>query len=299
MVRWLPGFVLVSAVWGASFSLIKIAVDAGVAPLWVALWRCLFGAVTLLVLCAVLRTPLPRNPRTWGHAAVVALLLNAVPFALIAYGETQVSSVFAGVLNATTPLTTLLFAMALVADERPTLARVGGLVTGFVGVLVLLGAWRGGGGDVLSGALACVAATTCYGAGFAYTRRFFSGGAESAAALSATQIGAATAQLMLVTPFVAGAPTWPGAGPALALVLLGAGATGFAYVLNLNVIRTAGPTVASTVTYVTPLWSTAIGVLLLGEDIGWHTLAGAVLVLAGVFLARSRPVRPRRLAHVA
>ncbi|PXY24911.1 EamA family transporter [Prauserella sp. PE36] len=298
MIRWLPGFVLVSAMWGASFSLIKIAVDAGVAPLWVAFWRCLFGALTLLVLCAVLRTPLPRDPRTWGHAAVVAALLNAVPFTLVAYGQTHVSSVLAGVINATTPLTTLLFALALVSSERPTPARVAGLLTGFAGVLVLLGVWQGASGGVLAGSLACVAATTCYGAGFAYTRRFFSQRHESATVLSATQIGAATAQLLLVTPLAEGAPVWPGAGPALALVVLGAGATGVAYVLNLRVIRTAGPTVASTVTYVTPLWSTAIGVALLGEGIGWNTLGGAVLVLIGVFLARSSPAKPREPSHV-
>src|SRR5437763_4541389 len=95
--QWAPGFVVLSAIWGSSFALIKVAVEAGVAPVWVALWRCLFGALALWAVCLARRVPVPRDQRTWGHAAVVAALLNAVPFALFAYGETHVSSVLAGV----------------------------------------------------------------------------------------------------------------------------------------------------------------------------------------------------------
>lgn len=288
MVRWVPGFVVLSAIWGSSFALIEIAVDAGVTPLWVALWRCLFGALTLLMLCLVTRAPLPRAPLVWAHAAVVALLLNAVPFALFAYGQTRVSSVLAGVFNATTPLTTLLFALALVPGERPTLTRLTGLATGFVGVLVVLRIWRGGEDGLLLAGLACLGATTCYGAGFAYTRRFFSHRAESAAALSAAQLSCATLHLALVTPWLAGPPAWPGTGAAGALLALGALGTGVAYILNLTVIRAAGATIASTVTYLTPVWSTVLGSVLLEEPFGASTLVGASLVLVGVFVATRR-----------
>lgn len=102
VTRWLPGFILLSAIWGSSFALIKLAVDDGVAPIWVALWRCLFGALALLAVCALRRERLPRSRSTWGHAAVVAALLNAAPFALFAFGEQHVSSLLAGVINATT-----------------------------------------------------------------------------------------------------------------------------------------------------------------------------------------------------
>ncbi|ROP36504.1 DMT family transporter [Saccharothrix texasensis] len=282
-------FVLLSAIWGGSFALIKVAVDAGVAPVWVALARCLFGALTLWGICLARGAAVPLDRRTWGHAAVVALLLNAVPFTLLAHGETQVSSVLAGVFNATTPLTTLVFVLLVVPSERMTRARVVGLLVGFTGVLVVLGAWRGLAGDVLGGSLACLAATACYGAGFAYTRRFFSGGDHSASALSAVQITCATLQLAVVAPVLGGTPSWPGTSAAVALLVLGAAGTGLAYVLNLDVIRAAGPAVASTVTYVTPLWSTAIGAVLLGEHVGWNTLVGGVVVVAGVLLARSRP----------
>jgi len=280
-------FVVLSAIWGGSFALIKVAVDGGVAPLWVALWRCLFGALTLWILCLATRTAPSGDRRVWGHAVVVALLFNAVPFALFAYGETHISSVLAGVWNATTPLATLVFVLALVRAERPTVRRLLGLATGLVGVLVVLGVWRSLPSGLLSGTVACLAATMCYGAGFAYTRRFFSGRSESAAVLSAVQVTCATLELALVTPLAAGVPGWPGVGAAASLVVLGALGTGLAYVLNVRIIRAAGSTVASTVTYVVPLWSTLFGAVLLGEPLTWNTAAGAVLVVAGVVLSRN------------
>ncbi|HWO62498.1 MAG TPA: DMT family transporter [Umezawaea sp.] len=282
-----PGkFVLLSAIWGSSFALIKVALDAGVPPVQVALARCLFGAVALWAVCAAQGASVPRDRRTWGHAAVVALLLNSVPFTLLAFGESKVDSVLAGVLNATTPLTTLAFALLVVPGEKVTRTRLAGLLLGFAGVLVLLGVWRGLDGDLLAGGLACLAATTCYGAGFAYTRRFFSGGPHRASALSAVQITCATVQLGLVAPVISGPPAWPGAHAFLALLVLGAAGTGYAYVLNLDLIREAGATVAATVTYVTPLWSTALGALLLAEPVGWNTFAGGAVVIGGILLAR-------------
>ncbi|MFD5829467.1 DMT family transporter [Lentzea sp. NPDC060358] len=288
-------FVLLSAIWGSSFALIKVAVDAGVPPVQVALARCLFGALALGAICVVQRAAVPRDPRTWGHAAVVAALLNSVPFTLLAFGESRVDSVLAGALNATTPLTTLAFALLVVPGERLTATRCAGLLLGFAGVLVLLGVWRGLDGDALAGGLACLAATTCYGAGFAYTRRFLSGGPHRASAVSAVQITCATLQLALAAPLLSGPPSWPGWPAVLALLALGAVGTGYAYVLNLDLIREAGPTVAATVTYVTPLWSTALGAVLLAEPVGWHTLAGGCVVVGGIVLTR-RPARDRAVA---
>ncbi|MFI6705184.1 DMT family transporter [Nonomuraea sp. NPDC050478] len=291
-MRWMPGFVMLSVIWGASFALIKIAVEAGVPPLWVAFWRCFFGALALLAVCALRRERLPRDRTVWGHALVVAALLNAVPFTFLAYGETLVSSVLAGVWNATTPLTTLVFVILMVPQERPTARRLLGLLVGFAGVLVVLGIWQGVDGAPVAGSLACLAATTCYGAGFAYTRRFYSAREGSAAALSAVQIVCATAQLAVFAPLGGGGPSWPGVPAAAALVVLGAVGTGLAYILNLRVIRSAGSTVAATVTYVTPVWSTSLGVTLLGEPLGWNVVAGGVLVIAGVFLSRTDRAAP-------
>jgi drug/metabolite transporter (DMT)-like permease len=312
--RWGPGFVLLSAIWGSSFALIKVAVDAGVAPMWVALWRCLFGTLALLAGCALSRSRLPRDPATWGHAAILALLLNVVPFSLLSFGEQRISSVLAGVFNATTPLATLLFGLVLVPSERLTGWRVLGLVSGFAGVACLLEVWHGFGGPagVTGGAavggagvagsasggmasggapvggLACAGAALCYGAGFSWTRRWYSGRDGSAVPLSALQIGCAVVELALVTPWLSGPPRWPGWGAAAALLVLGAVGTGMAYILNLRVIRAAGSGVAATVTYLAPVWSTAIGALLLAEPIDWPILAGAALIAAGILAIRRR-----------
>ncbi|MFE3876922.1 DMT family transporter [Kitasatospora sp. NPDC059146] len=287
MRRWWPGFVALSAIWGASFALIKVAVDAGVPPVWVALWRSLLGAATLWAVLLLRGERAPRDRALWGHSAVVAVLLNTVPFTLFSFGETRVSSVLAGVLNATTPLFTLLFTVLTVPEERhPGARRLAGLGLGFVGVLTVLGVWRGLGPGAGAGALACLAAACCYGAGFAYLRRFLSGRPESVTTLSAVQITCATAELAMVAPLAAGAPHWPGGSAATALLVLGALGTGLAYLLNLGLVRTAGTAVASAVTYVMPLWSTALGAALLAEPVGWNALAGGVLVIAAVALTR-------------
>lgn len=289
MRSWLPGFTALSAIWGASFALIKVAVDAGVPPVWVAAWRCVLGAATLWAILLARGERAPRDRALWGHSAAVAVLLNTVPFTLFSFGETEVSTVLAGVMNATTPLFTVLFTVLTVREERrPGARRLFGLALGFAGVLTVLGVWHGLGAGATTGALACLAAACCYGAGFAYLRRFLSGRTESVTVLSALQIGCAAAELALVAPFAAGAPHWPGAGAAAALLALGAFGTGVAYLLNLGLVRAAGTTVASAVTYAVPLFSTALGATVLDEPVGWNALAGGALVIAAVALTRPR-----------
>ncbi|CAM3325597.1 EamA domain-containing protein [Kibdelosporangium persicum] len=285
---WVPAFLVLSMIWGSTFFLIKIAVNAGVAPMWVALWRCVFGAAALWLLVLVTGRRMPRDPAVWGHGAVVALFLNAVPFPLFAFGETKISSVLAGVWNATVPLATLVFVLMLLPDERPTARRLVGMAIGFVGVLVVLGVWNGVDTGPLVGTLACLGATTCYGVAFAYTRRFMSHRPDSAMVLAAVQVTCGTLELGLVTPVFAGGPGWPGFGAMAALLVLGALGTGVAYQLNFVVIRAAGSTVASTVTYITPLFSTALGAVFLAEPVGLNTVAGAALIILGIVLSRSR-----------
>ena len=134
-----------------------------------------------------------------------------------------------------------------------------GLLIGFAGVLCVLGVWRGVAGATVAGTLACLGSTASYGATFAYMQRFFAGRSGSAAALSAAQLVCASVELAVVAPALAGLPHWPGVPAVVALLALGAQGTGVAYVLNLGVIRAAEPTVASTVTYVIPVWSMPSG----------------------------------------
>jgi drug/metabolite transporter (DMT)-like permease len=298
--RWVPAFVLLAMIWGSSFLFIKVGVRE-LHPLYVTLGRLSAGALTLLVILVLTRDRLPRDPRLWGHLAVVAMVSNAVPFTLFGYGEQRVSSVLAGIWNATTPLVALPLSALAFRVEKMTGRRVAGVALGFLGVLVLLGVWRGVGGSALTGQLMCFAAAACYGVAIPYQRRFVTARSESGLALAATQLLLATAQLAVVAPLAAGAPPAPTslspevAGSVLALGALG---TGVAYVLMFRVIRGAGATTASTVTYVIPLFATLIGVLVLDEHLTWYEPVGGLVVLAGVAISQGAFRLPKWLRAV-
>ena len=177
-MRWPAQLLLLALIWGASFMCIKVELDDGIAPVHVAFLRCALGAPTLLLILAITKDRLPRDRAFWGHVLVLGTLMNAAPFALFAYGETEVSSLLAGIFNALTPLMTLLFSIGLLPDEPPTREKVAGLLVGFLGVVVVLAPWRGLGAGSLLGALACIGAATCYGVGFPTMRRHLSGRPE-------------------------------------------------------------------------------------------------------------------------
>lgn len=283
---WRLQFVLLATIWGASFLCIKVLGEDW-APVHVALGRVGLGALFLGGLLAVRRTPLPRG-RVWLHLLVVALLMNALPFTLFAYGETKVSSVLAGLWNATTPLMTLVVVLTLIREEQPDGRSLAGLVWGFVGVTLLLGPWQGLAGDELLGHLACLAGAACYGLGLPYTRRHLSGRPEGGVALAGAQLLCATGMLLVVAP-LSGVPTTDLEIDAIAsLLVLGVLGSGVAYVLTHAIIRAAGATTFSTVTYLIPVVSTALGVLVLSEDLGWNEPAGAAVVLAAMWWSSRR-----------
>ena len=274
---WRLQFVLLATIWGASFLCIKVLGESW-APVHVALGRVGLGALFLVGLLAVRREALPRG-RVWLHLAVVALLMNALPFTLFAYGETKVSSILAGLWNATTPLMTLLVMFTLIRDERPGGRALVGLAGGFCGVTLLLGPWQGVGGDELLGHLACLAGAACYGLGLPYTRRHLSARSEGGVSLAGAQLLCATAMLAVVAPF-SGVPTASlGADAIASLLVLGILGSGVAYVLTHAIVRAAGASRMSTVTYLIPVVSTALGVVVLSEPLGWNEPAGAAVVL--------------------
>ena len=293
LLDWRLRFLVLAVIWGASFLFIKVAVEA-LAPVQVTLGRCLAGAVAIGAILAVRREPLPRDLRTWWHLAVAALLSNVIPFTLFGYAEERVPSALAGICNAATPLFTVGVAVLALPDERPTGRRTAGLAVGFAGVLVVLGVWHGGLGHDAAGALMALGAALCYGLGWTYTRRFVSSGGHSSFALTTAQMIAATVQCAVLTPVLASAPAHLPLRVVLAVAALGALGTGVAYVLQHGLIRDAGATVASTVTYVAPIVAVTVGVVLLGEHLTWNEPAGALVIIGGAVLvggsgARRRP----------
>ena len=270
--------------WGTSFLLIKVALE-GLPPLGVALARCIAGALTLWVYALLTHRRMPRDLRLWGHLAVVGLVANALPFALFSWGELHVSSAIAGVYNATTPLFTVLFAIAVLPAERATRARVAGLLLGTAGVVVVLGPWRGTGTNTLLGQLACLGAGASYGVGLVWVRKFLSPRGLDVVVQTACQLTAAMVMLAVAAPFGGGAvvltPKITGA-----VLALGALGTGVALIVYNGLIRDIGATGTSLVTFIVPVVAVALGAVALGEPVTWNLFAGAAVVIAGVRLAR-------------
>lgn len=283
-VSWRTQFAALAGIWGSSFLCIKV-LGRQWPPVDVALGRVALGAAFLLALLALRREALPRGASAWGRIALVALFMNAAPFTLFAYGETRVSSVMAGLWNATTPLTTMVVLLTIVRSETVSRRRLTALAVGFSGVALLLGPWHGFSGGQWLGHLACFGAAVCYGIGVPCTQRYLAGRPESGVAIAAAQLICATAMLAVVAP-LAGAPTLNlAAGPLASLIVLGMLGSGLAYVLMHAIVRAAGASTFSVVTYVIPVVSTALGCLVLGEPLAWNQPAGAAVVLAAVWLS--------------
>lgn len=289
---WPASFVILGAIWGCSFWWIKLGLRA-VSPVDVAFARLAVGAVALLVVATVTRTRLPRRAATWGHLFVLAVFLNAAPFTLFSYGETHISAVLAGIINALTPLATLLAALTIFRQQRPNPKVVGGLVIGFAGVLVVVGVWHGLGRGQLLGIGACLGAVACYGIAFPYSQRHLTGLADRPVGLATGQVLCGAVQLM---PFalIAGHIYHHVPGSSLlALAALGVLGSGIAYILNFHVVKHAPATIASSVTYLTPLFAVVVGATFLSEAVTWYEPVGGILILVGAAISQDR-FHPRR-----
>ncbi len=287
---WPLRFAVLSLIWGFSFLFIKVGTN-GFAPLQVTLGRVGFGAAVLLAMLALKRQRLPRSARTWGHLAVAAFFLNALPFSLFAYAELTIPSTLAGICNAASPLWGMLLSVVALSEDRPTRRRVAGLGIGFLGVLTVLGAWQGFAGTDLAGTAMALGASLSYAVGWIYVRRTLAGVQDSHLSMSSAQLLLATLQLAVVTPLFTSLPVSYPVIPLLAVVALGTLGTGFAFLLQYGLVAEIGPTTAQMVTYFVPVIATTAGVALLDEQLSWNTPVGAVIVLAGAALTQSKPRR--------
>jgi drug/metabolite transporter (DMT)-like permease len=287
---WRIRFGVLSLIWGFSFLLIKVGTE-GYAPFQVTFGRLLFGTAVLAAAMAVKRERLPRGARTWGHLAVAAFLLNALPFSLFAYSELTIPSTLAGICNATSPLWGMALSLVALSEDRPTRRRVAGLGIGFLGVLTVLGVWQGFHGLDATGTTMALLASLSYPIGWIYVRRTLAGTGHSHLSMTGAQLLLATAQLALVTPLFTTLPSRFPVVPLLAIATLGALGTGLAMLVQYGIVAEVGPTTAQMVTYFIPVIATAAGVAILGESLSWSTPVGAVIVLAGAALTQARPRR--------
>jgi drug/metabolite transporter (DMT)-like permease len=284
---WLPAYLALGLVWGCSFIFIKLGLEF-LTPYGVAFVRCALGAITLLIVVKLMKIDLPKEKSTWYKLWIVAMLLNVVPGILFAYAELHVTSVLAGIINATTPLATLIVMLIAFREEKLKAEQVYGLIIGGLGVMVVLGIWQGIGDNQLTGVIALLIAVTCYGISFPYSKR-------NIIPLGLKPEAAATTQLIMAAITLLPFYLYDGISqdnyrPAniFAMLVLGILGSGFAYIWNFSIIAAAGSSIASSVTYLTPVVAVFVGWLFLGEVIVWHEPVGALLVILGAAVSQGR-----------
>lgn len=284
---WLPAYLALGLVWGCSFIFIKLGLEF-LTPFGVAFVRCALGAITLLIVVKLMKINLPKEKSTWYKLWVVAMLLNVAPGILFAYAQLHVTSVLAGIINATTPLATLVVMLIAFREEKLKAEQIYGLLLGGLGVMVVLGIWEGIGDNQLTGVIALLIAVTCYGISFPYSKR-------NIIPLGLKPEAAATTQLIMAAITLLPFYLYDGISQdnyrpvnIFAMLTLGILGSGFAYIWNFSIIAAAGSSIASSVTYLTPVVAVFVGWLFLGEVIVWHEPVGALLVILGAAVSQGR-----------
>jgi len=278
-----------SVIWGGSFFFIKIALE-GMAPFTLVLGRVAVGGLVLHALLRAMGQRMPTSPRLWADFTVMGLLGCLVPFSLISWGETEIASGLAAILNATTPIFAILIAHRYTTDERLTARRLAGVLIGFAGVIVMIGleALRGLGPHLLA-QLAVLAAAASYACAGVYGRRFH------ALHPLVPALGQVTTTALLMIPLVLyfdrpwlrPMPAWRSWG---ALLALGALSTGLAYVAYFRLLARAGATNLLLVTFLIPATALVLGIGVLGEPIELRQLAGMAIIGSGLAVIDGRPL---------
>jgi drug/metabolite transporter (DMT)-like permease len=274
-------FALISVIWGVPYLFIKVAVDGGIPPAFVA-WARVALAAALLLPLALHRGAL-RGVRSRGWAVVAYTACEVVvPFVLIAVGEQYISSSLAAILVATMPLMVALLAVRLSTADRLTSQRLFGLVIGLGGVVALLGIDVGGRPAELLGAAFVLLATLGYAtASIIISQRLADLDPLGPVAASLTLATVALLPAAIATP----PQSLPGLPAILAITILGIVCTALGLVVFFRLIAEAGPSRASVITYVNPLVAVIVGVLVLDEHLGATSIAGLLFILGGSWLS--------------
>ena len=281
-----------SVLWGGSFFFTSIAVKE-LPLLTIVALRVGLAALMLHVTLRLLGVAMPRDGRVWAAFFGMGLLNNAIPFCLIVWGQTHIASGLAAILNATTPLFTVVVAHGLTDDERMTGNRLAGVLIGLAGVAVMIGpdALKGLGADVLA-QLAVLAAALSYAFAGIFGRRFSRMGVAPMAT-AAGQVTASTAMLLPLALLVDRPWTLavPSAAAIAAILGIAALSTALGYVLYFRILATAGATNLLLVTFLIPVSAIVLGALVLGERLSVRHGFGMALIGAGLAAIDGRLLR--------
>ena len=289
---WVYKFLFLGLVWGSSFLLIALGLET-LSPTGIAFWRTAIGALTLLVVLLVARIPFVRGWLTWFKIWIAGLFMSAIPAVLFGYAEQHLSSALASIINASTPIFTVIAIMIAFRAEKPKREVVIGLLIGLGGVFVVLGIWNGFGNNEPLAIGALILAVSCYGIGSPFLRRYVE---PLKLKPEAAVFGQVFTSALTLFPFYLFSSLTNGSftvGPVtvnsvLAMLALGILGTGIAYVVYYKLLAQVGSAIGSAVTYMSPIVGVILGVLLLGETITWNEPVGAAIVLLGAAFAQGR-----------
>ncbi|MBB6223594.1 EamA family transporter [Rhizobium leguminosarum] len=282
--------VLLGLIWGASFFFARIAVQH-VPPLTLVFLRLLIAALALHVYIAGRFDIYSILKARWREFLILGLINNALPHALIFFGQTRIGAGLAAILNATTPIWTVLIANYFTSDEKLSSAKIAGCLVGLAGTIVLIGPGISAGGEApLWALLLPVLAAISYGFAATYGKRFKNVPAPVTAAgqLTASSLIALPLSLLWDRPWTLAAPPLDALFAILALALL---STAFGYILYFRIMAAAGATNASLVTLLVPPSAILLGVLFLGERLTSGEFAGMALIGFGLVILDGRAYR--------
>lgn len=272
-----------SVIWGGTFFFVGVAVTS-LPPVTLAFLRVALAAVVLMLLVPAVGLRMPTDRHTWHAFFSIGLLNNVIPFSMVFWGQTHIASGLASILNATTPVFTVIVAHFLTRDEKLTVNRLIGVLIGLTGVGVIIGpeALQGFGANVLA-QLAVLGAGVCYAFAGIYGRRFRRFGLHPVTT-AAGQLSASA--IMLLPVALAADHPWqlpmPAASVVWAVLGLATISTAFAYIIYFHVLAVAGATNILLVTFLIPVSAIFLGTAFLGEQLAWRHFLGMGLIGAGL-----------------
>lgn len=281
--------ILLSVLWGGSFLFQKIAVEE-LPPFTIVLVRVALAALTLHLIRPFIGIALP-GLRIWAAFAVMGLLNNVIPFSLLVYGQTQIGAGLASILNAMTPVFTVIVAHSLTQDEKLTANRAFGVVFGFLGVICLIGIEALDGLTLaVAGQIACVGAAISYAFSSVWARRF------QDVPPFASAMGQLTMSSLMMIPIVLMVDqpwtlAWPSPTVVWSLILLAIPATALAYLLFFAIVRAAGATNIMLVTLLVPVSAVLLGAVFLGERLSLTDALGMALIGMSLLAIDERVLR--------
>jgi len=281
-------FIILGLIWSSSFLWIKIGMQE-IGPMALVAFRMLFGALTAILIGIYLKVTWPRDWTTWWIFAILGPTSLAIPIFFISWGEQTIDSAVASVLNATTPLFTIVIAHFLLQDDKMTVPKVLGLLIGFAGVIILLSKdFVAGAQNSVIGQAAVILASLFYAGSAVYGRKLTQH--VPVTVRGAMPLITSTIFMWIVGPlterpfeFPSLPLTW------IAILWLGILGSGLAVIMLWYLIHEVGPTRASLVTYLFPVGGVILGVIFLNEQLSWQLVAGTLLIIASLVVVNWKP----------